>query len=560
MPDDQRDILVDLIREFRQVEAIRQNWEQLWADLARNLHPNANVFARALQGVSQAERRTEYIFDSCPPQALESFASVMETMLFPRPVKWHTLVPVDPKMKEDREVRMFCEDSRDVLFKLRYSPRANFAAQAHECMKDLGAFGTTSLFTDERIDEDGPGFQYRSVPLQDLYFAQNNAGLIDRVFRKFLWSAQNAYDEWGDKCPPQILATLNNQRHREFEFLHVVRPRKAPEFGRKDYRGMPLESWYICLSPQAMIEEGGYQTNPYATSRYTLRPREVYGAPPGLLALSDAKMLYEMSRTDIMASQLIAQPAILIADNDSKPFNLRPGALNYDMVSPEGRPLALPFNGGAQPEITEEKMQKRRDAIDKAFLSGPTSIMRMIEAHPEMTATAISQWAAERGTLLTPAMGRQQSEFLGVLIRREFNIAWHAGLLPDPPDQLVNPRNGKLLIGIEYSSELNRLQRAGETTAIMTTLQQLAPLAAAGHPEVFDPIDFAGVSRELWEASGAPSKLLLSPEQVAEIQQQKAQQAQIQGLVAAAPQLAAAAKDAADAHATAVAQPAGAVQ
>jgi hypothetical protein len=551
MLDDRAELATDLLREFEQLRSIRSNWESYWGDIAKRVHPNANVFGRALQGVSQAERRTEWIYDSTPVLGLESFAAVAEMLLAPRNNTWHNLVPEDSALKDDREVRAALEDVTRIMFKERYSPKANFAGQFQECLKDLGAFGTTSLFIDERADPEGPGLQYRSVPLQDLYFAQNNHGMIDRVFRKFLWSAQNAYDEWGDKCPPPVINALQNEKHREFEFLHAVRPRKNPEHGRSDFRGMAFESYYVMISPKGIIDEGGYRTIPYATSRYTLSPREVYGRSPAMLALADTKMLMEMSRTDINASQLIAQPAILLGE-EGNAFNLRPGALNYGMVSNEGRPLALPFNGGSQPDITEEKMQKRRDSINQAFLSGPYSIMKLVMDNPNMQPTTLAQLAQERGMLLTPVMGRQHSEFLGVAIRREFNILYQAGLLPDLPDKLLHPRSGRAMISIEYSSPLNRDQRAGEAVAIMDTLRELSPLVAAGHPEVFRPIDFSSLTRELWEIKGAPAKLLLSPEAEKAIADNQAQEAKIQGLVAAAPQLASAAKDAAQAHSTAM--------
>src|SRR5216684_2934792 len=54
----------ELIREFQALQDIRYNWEPYWADIASRVLPHQNVFQRSVLGVPQAERRTEYIFES----------------------------------------------------------------------------------------------------------------------------------------------------------------------------------------------------------------------------------------------------------------------------------------------------------------------------------------------------------------------------------------------------------------------------------------------------------------------------------------------------------------
>jgi hypothetical protein len=153
------------IKDFEALKTIRYTWETYWADVARHVLPNQNIFMRDRLGVSQAERRTEYIFEGTATQALERFAAAMESMLFPRTQKWHRLVPVDPGLKDNRDVRAYLEEINEILFAARYSPRANFASQAHENMLGLGAFGTGSVFVDEDL---GSNLRYRAINLQDL--------------------------------------------------------------------------------------------------------------------------------------------------------------------------------------------------------------------------------------------------------------------------------------------------------------------------------------------------------------------------------------------------------
>jgi hypothetical protein len=141
---------------------------------------------------------------------------------------------------------------------------------------------------------------------------------------------------------------------------------------------------------------------------------------------------------------------------------------------------------------------------------------------------------------------------LGVQIQRELDIAAYAGQLPPMPPELIAAGG---MIDIEYSSPLNQLQKAQDGVGILQTFQQLAPLAEAGHPEVYDIFDPEQTARELADINGVPAHILRDPAMVAQIQQQKAAQANAQTLIQAAPQAAAAAKDLATAHSTAMNTP-----
>ena len=430
-----------------------------------------------------------------------------------------------------------------------YSPRAirrrlTLHPKRTRTCSGLVAFGTGALFTDEKV---GEHIRYRAIPLQDLYFAENHVGVIDRVFRKFEFSATQAVEQWGiDALPDGVKAAYSspNQKHQMFEWLHAVKPRKEPEFGRRDAKGMPFESFYVCISQVKMIEESGYRTMPYSPSRYIVGPREVYGRSPAFTNLADIKMLNEMSRSMLNAKQIASEPPVLLADA-GRAFSLRPAALNYGMMTDDGKPLAAPFISGAKTEVADAEMEYRRKSIRKGFYG---DLFSMLMEHPDMTATQALLLAQERGILLTPGLGRQQSEFLGVMISREIDILAHAGQLPPMPPELIEAGGA---IEIEYSSPLNQLQKAQDGVGILQTIQQLATLSeATNDPSVFDIFDPQELARELADVNGVPAHVLRSPEDIAQLQQQKAQAANAQAMVAAAPQAAAAAKDLATARAT----------
>ncbi len=515
----------DIIKRHERMESDRATWESHWREISERVLPRAAVFEKS-QPV-QGEKRTEKIFDSTPVLALERFAAAMESMLTPRTQRWHKLTVKDPELNEYKPVRMYLDEVTDILFAARYSPRANFASQAHENYLSLGAFGTGAIFIDDDL---GQGLRYRALHLAELFFCENHSGVIDTVHRKFPFSARQAAQRFGAKnLPEKIRNCLEKNPDEKFDFIHCVRPRNDIAYGRKDFRGMPWESYYVVPEGRAVVAEGGYRAFPYAVSRYVTAPRETYGRSPAMTALSDIKMLNEMSKTMLRAAHKAVDPPLLLhEDGVLRAFDLRPGALNYGGVDDQGRQLVQPLDTGARIDWGMDLLEERRRAINDAFL---ISLFQILVDQPNMTATEAMLRAQEKGALLAPTMGRQQSEMLGPLIERELDILAAAGALPPPPPELIEMG---IDIDIEYVSPLNRMQRAEDGVGIMRTLEAVTPLAQID-PTVLDVFDPEGIVRELAEINGVPAKVLRSPEEMEALKDQRAQQQQAAQLLEAAP-------------------------
>jgi hypothetical protein len=202
----------------------------------------------------------------------------------------------------------------------------------------------------------------------------------------------------------------------------------------------------------------------------------------------------------------------------------------------------------ARVDIGLDMMEQRRKTINDAFL---VTLFQILVDAPQMTATEAMLRAQEKGALLAPTMGRQQSEFLGPLIEREIDILARAGVLPPMPD-VMKQYGGE--VEIEYVSPLNRAQRADEGVAIMNTLQAIAPLAQID-PNVMKIFDPTMVARELAEINGVPAKVMRSTEDLKAIEDQQAEAAQAQQLLAAAPVASGVVKDLAQAQSMAGANP-----
>lgn len=528
-----------IIRRQGQLESMRTIFDTHWAEVAERAFPRTNIFRRS-GPITEGEKRTEKVFDSTATLALERFAAAMESMLTPRTQRWHKLTPVDPSLEADTSAQVWMDRVNTILFAARYSPSANFASQTSECWMSVGAFGNCGLFIQDYLG----GIRYRAVHLAELFWQENHVGIIDTVHRKYPMTARQMVQRFPDTCPEPIKTKAERSPDSEYEVIHAVQPREEVETNRADYRGMAFASCFISVTGHALLEEGGYRMNPYAIGRYVTGPREVYGRGPLMTVLPDIKMVNEMSKTILRSAHRAVDPPIMLNDDGAlQPFSLRPGDLNYGYLDAHGQPLAVPFESKARVDIGLEMLDSYRKVINDAAL---VTLFQILVDNPQMTATEALLRAQEKGALLAPTMGRQQSEFLGPLIRRELDILYHSNMIPPPPPSLVEAGGVK----IEYSSPLNRLMRADDGVAILRTMEQLAPLAQVD-PKVMRLFDSMRTARELAEINGVPAKVFATDDELAAAQQQDMAQAQAAALLTAAPVAASSAKDLATAASTA---------
>lgn len=516
-------------REFEALAGDRGTWESHWEEIAQRVFP---AYSGQFQGqglVTPGAKRTQEIFDSTAPIALGRFAAVMESMLTPRNQRWHRLVSGDAALKRDRQVRLWLEQVNDILFKYRYSPKANFASQLHQNYMGLGAFGTGCVLIDE-LDKD-PGMRYRAVHLGEIYFVENHQGVVDKAIRRFPLTARQARQKFGDeKLPEQIKTALLKEPEKVFYFLHCVKPREDVEYGRMDHKGMPFASYYVSHDFKQLMTEGGYSTFPYAISRYVQAPGEVYGRSPAMDALPAIKTLNEEKKTMLKQGHRTVDPVLLLHDDGVLDgFSLKPGALNYGGVSADGKQLVhtLPVGNLA---VGDKMMQDERMIINDAFL---VTLFQILTESPEMTATEVLERVREKGMLLSPTMGRQQSEMLGPMIERELDLLSRQGLLPPMPAAL---KAAKGEYDIQYDSPLSRAQRAEEAAGAQRTIQWAMSVAEVKQdPSVLDRFDFDTMTIEMADINAMPARWLLGDEDVKAIRENRQKQVEAQQMVDAAP-------------------------
>lgn len=521
----------EIIRDLSRYKANRVNIESYWQEVSELVIPNfSNTFHSDLI-VTPGLKKDRKRFDGSAEIALHRFSASMESMITPRNSRWHGLTTDDDSLNRKPRVREWFDNSTSALFKYRYSPAANFASQAHEHYMALGSLGTGCMFVDKLQPR---GFRYATIHMAQVYFDTNFQGIIDRASRPFKLSARNAVRQFKNLPADITKAAISSNPDQLFDFIHSVRPNTEMDPRRKDWRGKPFVSQYVAVQANALLLTEGFNSFPFAISRYTTAPGEIYGRSPAMQALTNIKVLNEQKKTSLKQGQRTVDPVLLAHDDgvlDS--FSLKPGAINSGAINSQGKRMVdvLPTGNLA---AGFEMMDQERKEISAAFL---TDLFQILVDRPQMTATQVIEFAREKGALLSPTMGRQESEFLGPLIERELDLAMMQGLIDPMPPELIEAGSEYKIV---YDSPLARAQKAEETAGIMRTVQWAAEVSQITQdPSALDHFEWDVIIPDLALNNAVAGKYMSSVARVAEKRQGRAQQQEIDQVIQAGPTVAA---------------------
>jgi hypothetical protein len=165
-------------------------------------------------------------------------------------------------------------------------------------------------------------------------------------------------------------------------------------------------------------------------------------------------------------------------------MSLRPGAMNPGGVNSDGKPLVHVLPTG-DIQISKEMMGEERSLINDAFL---VTLFQILVKTPQMSATEVIERANEKGILLAPTMGRQQSEYIGPMTDRELDLLAQQRLLPQMPPRL---REAQGEYHVVYDNPLSRLAKAQESAGFLRTLESVKEIVnITQDASLLDPFDF----------------------------------------------------------------------
>ena len=503
-----------IIARYNRMTNDRSNWETTWQQLRALVRPSVPDFTSGL--TTKGKRNSDHIYDGTAIWGLEQLASGMHSFLTNPSDQWF-MINIRGRQRENLplEVARWLHEVEDIIFNEYARPKSAFTSSVHEAYLDIGCFGTCSMY--QYYSQATGGLRFRTYPLSDVWVQENNDGIIDVHFRRMHMSWRQIVQEWPKAMDraPKAFKHIGLDETKTVTVVHAVMPRTDRMPGSPLNTQMPFASFYVILETQEMLSESGYPMMPYHVGRWSKLAGETYGRSPGSVALPDIRMVNQLSKTLIMAAQKMTDPPVVL-DNDSyvHPIKTAPGSLIYREPG-SNEPTPSPMHG--QPEIGIEVLNQHREQILRAFYVEWVVRDRKRE---RQTAFEVQDERAEMLQMLSPIMGRMQSELLGPIIRRSYRLLYDAGRIPEPPFQ-----DEELVV--EYSSPASRAQLGSKAMAAKRYVQDLMGMAQVD-PSVLMAVDMQKFAKMIGRFEDIPPEIMRSDREIKQLMQaQEAQQQQM---------------------------------
>lgn len=533
----------EIVKRYQSAKSIRSRNENDWRMASAYCLPRHyaawQTDGPVNMGGSPTAATRRIAYDSTGVLALPKYAAVLEHLATPHSMRWHGLMATDSSLMRKTRVKNFFDQLTDLLFTMRYVSRANFRQAVSEVYLSMGVYGTGPIYVGQRTPNAlsrAPSLLYKACPLRDVFILVNDEGEVDTVFRRFWLTVrqfQLKFPEQG--LPPCVAsATANGATPKDdvyFEFIHCVYPRNDYEPGTLGVQRHPITGSYICVPDQMYIgDEQGFRSLPYLTPRTFTEAGDPYGFSPAVQALPALGSASAMKKTNLRQGQRAADPTLLAHDDGvvNGGVDLRPAAINYGGVNAQGQKLIHALDSGNF-QVSEKMLQGEQADINDSFF---VFLFNLLDENKEMTATEVVEKSSKESVLLSPTMGRLQSELLGPDIEREIDVLTEMGYIADSPNgpglqmppELIEAKGNYQII---YTSAMAKSVYADEISGFMRSVEMSLNIAnATQNPGQLDHYNFDVAIPEISNYLAVPTRWMNDDAQKQAIQENRDKQQQ----------------------------------
>jgi hypothetical protein len=496
----------ELLARYDSAYSNQYNIRQLWQECGNYVMPRKSSITEKKTIGSDAW--SDQIFDDEAINGNQVLASGQLDALFSG--RW--FAAQSPIEGAPESVDNWYKRSGEIVLKM--TQESNFPLEIHEFLLDRGGFGTSHLHVDE---DDEMTFFFSNDDVGEYVVEENDKGFADGYFGCRKYTAAQAVTKWGYKnLGPEVRKKWDEPEGKglnaEFDFVRYIGPRALAEqtFSKMDGPNMPIASIWVCKQDKMVVQEGGFNEQPFVISRYLKWGRSPYGYCPSMLALPIIRQINGIERLMDALAELQAFPRMLI------PAGLE-GVVGF---GPSGVTIVNPNNPNAWPrewatqgryDIGKDRAEDIRRRIRRAY---HVELFQMLTSMEEMkrekTATEVRAMLAEKISHFSPTFERLRVEVLKPLLTRLFSIAFRAGKLPPIPQEMAAflQQVGELPFpSFSYTSKLALAIQAHQNLSFVEFIQTVGALFEL-YPETRDNInpdrtmkmigDNLGLSVQVW--------------------------------------------------------------
>ncbi len=486
-----------------------------------------------------------HLMSGYPAMCRRDLANQIGAMLRPRGQPWfHPRTPRE-SINKDQNCKTWLDWAGEVMRLAMYDTHSGFVRSTREGDHDFATFGQAVIQVEPNKDLDG--LLYRCWHLRDVAWQENAHLEVDRIHRKQKMQARNIVSIFGNKDGIDLHHTVRDAARdkpfTEFNVQHIIVPASDYDLQKsKNKRNLPYVSIYLDVDNETVLEEVPVKRTGYVIPRWqTIAGSQYAYSPASVIALSDARMLQNMTLTLLEAGQKSVDPPMLaVGEVLQGGVNTFAGGITYveaeyDEKTGEAlRPLPID-RGGFQ--WGEEKAKGVREMILQAFYLNQ---IQLPEISKDMTAYETQKRVEEYIRRALPLFEPMETEYNGAICDTTFDLLLDMGafgnLAQDMPQQLRGQD-----VRFTFESPLQAAQTRANSQAFMQSAQILQ-IAAQLDPDALFVFDTKQATRDALEGAGDPATWILPPEvadqKAAMVKQAAAEQQQQQQAMEQASQVA----------------------
>lgn len=505
-------------RRVEDLKSIRNPLEREWTDLARYIEPSR----LRLQLVNETTPDRKLIIDSTGTFALRTLQSGMHSGITSPARPWFRLTTFDPDLKDFAPVKEYLAAVEQRMREVFQG--SNLYNAFHMGYGDLGQFGQSVALL---VEDDEDTIRLQQLIHGTFWLARDEKGRATTLYRRFRWNVQRIVSRFGyAKCSQRIKTDYDCARYdQRYDIWHAVEPRLNRDPSKvmadgstpKANKAFLSNYWEDGGNENQLLEESGFDDNPIIAPAWELPADDHYAVAPGMIALSDIKMLQkEQTRKLEAIDKMVRPPMTGPTSMRNNPASLLPGALTY-VDDPTGKGYRPAVEVNVNLQYLREDINETRDRIRQSFYADLFLMLSNMEGIQPRNTFEIAERKEEKLLALGPVLENIYNGQLEPVIDRTFAILSRRNELPPPPEELQGEE-----LKVEYISMLAQAQKAVATGGIERGLAFVGQVAAI-KPEVLDKFDADEAVDRYFDAIGADPSIIVPDEDVEKIRSGRAQ-------------------------------------
>lgn len=476
----------------------------LYRETANYVYPLEN----SIQSKSSpGEDKMAHLNDTTAVFAMDDMVSGLSSTLIPPGQLFYSVgtdAGEDNISDDDKAYLQYVtEVSHEILF------GTNFPMIHDEFLKGWCAFGDSGIQSEFTAPNN---VDFKDFIAGHYHYKENSRGIVDTFIEKFEYTANQAFDAWGDEAGPTVVKEIQaEQFDNKHEFVHVIQPRTNRDSSRMDVMNMPFEEVYVSCDDKMIVSEGGQPEFKVHISRWEKGTKEARGRGVGVKILNAVKGLNQIKGDMIECGNRHNNPPVLINGILQGDYDNSPGAVNMGM----GQTKIERLNTEGNFPITKEQLEMERAEIKSACLIDVFNQLINLTGD-RRTTLEISERLNEGLRRLSKPVGRLIYEELAPLLKRFIKILIRNYMIAEPPQSLQG-RNIKITFLSPLVLALRRYQANGflEWVSMVGEMEQV-------FPGVKDNVDADEAVRDMADALGVKGSHKRSLDERTAIRHQRA--------------------------------------